>query len=217
MTDFTTTLRHYCRNPKCRSKLPQPVSNPRDGFCSRGCHTAFYRHRCVICEGKIERKAPNQRVCKKSACRRAFRDQKCIGWYNVPSAVKLTQKVPDSIGSKRAVKRDRRPAEHWSGTWTPLHVVAGPPISAESLHGACVGAGQALAEADRANELHRRAAKQGKHGYCRMGKKPKPAATDSPSTAPDDVTARRLPIPSDLSIPTWLRRPMPEAPMAIAA
>ena len=28
MTEFTeTALRHMCRNPRCRSKLPAPVSN----------------------------------------------------------------------------------------------------------------------------------------------------------------------------------------------
>jgi hypothetical protein len=26
---FHEEIRHYCRNPKCRSKLPSPVSNPR--------------------------------------------------------------------------------------------------------------------------------------------------------------------------------------------
>jgi hypothetical protein len=29
MTEFTETLSHYCRNPRWRSKLPVPVSNPR--------------------------------------------------------------------------------------------------------------------------------------------------------------------------------------------
>ena len=31
LVEFTAELRHYCRNPKCRSKLKSPVSNPR-GF-----------------------------------------------------------------------------------------------------------------------------------------------------------------------------------------
>ena len=29
--------RHYCRNPRCRTKLKVPVSNRRDAFCTRGC------------------------------------------------------------------------------------------------------------------------------------------------------------------------------------
>jgi hypothetical protein len=29
MTEFAeTALRHYCRNPRCRSKLSKPVSKP---------------------------------------------------------------------------------------------------------------------------------------------------------------------------------------------
>ena len=47
-------LRHYCRNPRCRTKLAAPVSNPRDAFCCRGCFDSFYLHRCAVCEGPIE-------------------------------------------------------------------------------------------------------------------------------------------------------------------
>jgi hypothetical protein len=42
--------RHYCRNLKCRSKLPAPIENVRKAFCCRGCHSAFYRTRCLVCE-----------------------------------------------------------------------------------------------------------------------------------------------------------------------
>ena len=41
MTEFAAETRYYCRNPKCRSKLPKPVSNEGEAFCARGCHTAF--------------------------------------------------------------------------------------------------------------------------------------------------------------------------------
>jgi hypothetical protein len=54
--------RHYCRNPRCRSKLKQSVADPRDAFCARGCHASFYRHRCLVCEGKMARKTENQLV-----------------------------------------------------------------------------------------------------------------------------------------------------------
>src|SRR5437764_800421 len=50
MTEFTQTLRHYCRNPRCRSKLPSPASDPRKAFCTRGCHSSFYLKRCLVCE-----------------------------------------------------------------------------------------------------------------------------------------------------------------------
>jgi hypothetical protein len=67
------TLRHRCRNPKCRGKLKTPVENERDAFCTRGCYTSFYRHRCLVCEGPIARAVENQKICKKAKCRNAFR------------------------------------------------------------------------------------------------------------------------------------------------
>ena len=55
MTEFAIEVRHYCRNPKCRSKLKSAVSNPREAFCARGCYTSFYRKRCLVCEEAMER------------------------------------------------------------------------------------------------------------------------------------------------------------------
>jgi hypothetical protein len=71
--------RHYCRNPKCRSKLPKPVSNEREAFCARGCHTAFYRKRCLVCEGPIERNRDDQKICRKAKCRSAWRARTAFG------------------------------------------------------------------------------------------------------------------------------------------
>jgi hypothetical protein len=63
MTEFAeTAMRKICRNPKCRSKLPKPVSNPWEAFCVRGCYLGFYRTRCLVCEAKMERKTGNQLV-----------------------------------------------------------------------------------------------------------------------------------------------------------
>ena len=45
MTEFSQALRHMCRNPKCRSKLPAPVPNEREAFCARGCYQSFYLRR----------------------------------------------------------------------------------------------------------------------------------------------------------------------------
>jgi hypothetical protein len=92
--------RHYCRNPKCRTKLPEPVSNPREAFCTRGCFGSFYLHRCLVCEGPIERKREDQKVCRKAKCYRAWRAELCIGRYLPPSSAKLASKTPDSIDPK---------------------------------------------------------------------------------------------------------------------
>jgi hypothetical protein len=71
MTDFDQKMRHRCRNAKCRSKLPPPVANEREAFCARGCHSSFYRKRCLICEAPMERKTEHQPVCGKRRCRNA--------------------------------------------------------------------------------------------------------------------------------------------------
>src|ERR1041384_7259925 len=56
MTEFTQTLRHYCRNPRCRSKLSAPVSDRREAFCTRGCYESFHLKRCRVCEQPLEAK-----------------------------------------------------------------------------------------------------------------------------------------------------------------
>ena len=82
MTEFTHTLRHYCRNPRCRSKLPAPVANEREAFCCRGCYSAFYRTRCRCCEQTIEQPARGQRIiCKKTKCKSAWKGGLGFGRY----------------------------------------------------------------------------------------------------------------------------------------
>jgi hypothetical protein len=65
MIEFTHKARHYCRNPKCRSKLQAPVSNPREGFCAPGCRRSFYLRRCLVCaavaEGRPDAEPQRQR------------------------------------------------------------------------------------------------------------------------------------------------------------
>src|SRR6516162_3493648 len=78
MTEFTQTLRHYCRNPRCRSKLPSPASDPRKAFCTRGCHSSFYLKRCLVCEND----KPTGSTARRKLCRRP----KCEGRYRKNSA-----------------------------------------------------------------------------------------------------------------------------------
>jgi len=49
-------LRHRCRNPKCRGKLPAPTDNLRRAFCTRFCFDSFYRNRCRVCEKDLRKK-----------------------------------------------------------------------------------------------------------------------------------------------------------------
>lgn len=61
-------LRHYCRNQRCKSRLPAPVENPHLAFCCRGCFQGFYRHRCVVCE-----ESSSKLLCHGKACRTEYR------------------------------------------------------------------------------------------------------------------------------------------------
>lgn len=91
-----------------------------------------------------------------------------------------------------------------------LHVIAaGTPITAGAYHGAVVGARDALAEADRVNAAHWKAANEGKYGYRRPDVMP---ATTTPMLTPSKPAVPHQPqlIPDDLTIPAFLlRRPLP--------
>jgi hypothetical protein len=117
MSDFAVELRHRCRNPKCRSKLPAPVSNEREAFCCRGCFNAFYRHRCLICEQEMDRKNEGQKVCSKRKCRNALRQLKtagsALGRYFPRSASLAPQEVPDFIESESASANSRAAVTPW--------------------------------------------------------------------------------------------------------
>ena len=133
----------YCRHRKCRTKLKKPVSNRREAFCARGCHTSFYLNRCLSCEGPIQRRNKTQRVCQKSQCRNAWRAKAGFGRYLPSTVVSSASKTPISIGSKWAPRQDR--------AWDQI---AGPKLTASQLYCGLVGAVQAVAEADQKNRPH---------------------------------------------------------------
>ena len=94
MIEFTQQLRHYCRYPRCRSKLPKPVANEREAFCARGCHSAFYRKRCLVCEQPMEQPKRGLRIiCKKAKCKNAWDTKLGFGRY-APSGAGLIQESP---------------------------------------------------------------------------------------------------------------------------
>ena len=110
MTDFVADVRHRCRNPRCRSKLPAPVENPRNAFCVRGCFTSFYRHRCLVCEQEFARRRDDQHICNRRKCKSAFRrnrEQFFAKWYQDPSSVKLGVKNPTKPGTFWCDKQGR--------------------------------------------------------------------------------------------------------------
>lgn len=134
MTEFTRELKHYCRNPRCRMKLPQPVENTREQFCCRGCYLGFYRFRCLICEEPIERKTEYRQICTKHKCSMALQAvQRHLGTAPLLGRF-ATSKRPEKPALKVVGRQDRR-AISW-------HIVAGPPngISANAFYCATVGA-----------------------------------------------------------------------------
>jgi hypothetical protein len=157
MTEFEQDLRHKCRNPRCRMNLPAPVSNPREAFCTRGCHTSFYLHRCLVCEGPLERKREAQKVCRKAQCRSAWQGKGGFGRYVASSPANKAQETPNACGSAGASKPVERPLWRLAA--------AGAPVSANAYHCAIVGADFAMVEADRSNAAHWRAAAKGERGY----------------------------------------------------
>jgi hypothetical protein len=89
-------------------------------------------------------------------------------------------------------------------------LVAGSPLSASAFHCAGVGAGWAIAEADRTNSAHWRAAEEEKQGY-RLPCKPTVDLSQIESTVNTTVVTAAaarpdLSIPDDLTIPDFLRR-----------
>jgi hypothetical protein len=104
------SLRHYCRNPKCRSKLPKPVENAHRAFCTRGCHQGFYRRRCAVCERKLPPGPANRLLCRRTPCKAEFRRFPHLYiWQagSLPQTVKRPPKTSIKPGIKNGLKRDR--------------------------------------------------------------------------------------------------------------
>jgi hypothetical protein len=128
MTDFAADTRHYCRNPRCRSKLPSPVANARDAFCVRGCFNSFYLHRCLVCEGAIEQpKRGRRQLCKRAKCRNALARGLSLGRYHHAPSAKVISERAESIDVLRAPAGDR-----------PWRIMAGPQLTASQFHCATI-------------------------------------------------------------------------------
>ena len=129
-------LRHYCRNVRCRQKLPGPTDNERAAFCCRGCWESFHRRRCIVCGEQFTRKAEHQRLCRRAKCKSDFR--------RLPSLYRrFEREAGHTSGSARrpletsikpgieiALEADRAP---------PWVQVAGPALTVEQFHLATLG------------------------------------------------------------------------------
>jgi hypothetical protein len=202
MTEFTQTLRHYCRNPRCRSKLPSPASDPRKAFCTRGCHSSFYLNRCLVCE--------NDKPAGSTARRKLCRRPKCEGRYRKNSAhysflgadTTSAANVPrsaQSTGIKSADFDDR-----------PWHIVAGPKITAAVYHCATLPVDPETAKRiAAANDRHR--IRQETAWSRPRPPAPKEMQSDWKPCSPSVLVA------DDLSIPDFLKREPAASPEGLAA
>jgi hypothetical protein len=105
--------RHRCRNPRCKIQLKETVANPRDAFCCASCEAGFYRTHCRVCEKELGDAKRNSRreLCGRRQCRnqfRSFRAQFFSVWY--PNAIGASKPEKSSITStpKTGIKSDRR-------------------------------------------------------------------------------------------------------------
>jgi len=126
MIEFAQTLRHYCRNPRCRSKLPSPASDPRKAFCTRGCHSSFYLKRCIVCENdKPAGSTARRKLCQRPKCEGRYRKNSAHYLFlgaDTTSAANVLRSA-QSTGIKSAGLDDR-----------PWYIVAGPKITAAVYH-----------------------------------------------------------------------------------
>jgi hypothetical protein len=105
---MTAALRHYCRNPRCRSKLVEPAENTHAAFCAKGCYEQYHRRRCIVCEAEFKRNAGNQLTCGRRRCRSEVRKWPALyrpfhhGPVSGPQTVKLSSETPILQGSKPA-------------------------------------------------------------------------------------------------------------------
>jgi hypothetical protein len=114
------TARHYCRNPRCKMKLAEPVDTERRAFCTPGCHTSFYKSRCRVCEDPIhvakQRLGPKRILCRKDDCRREYRRNPDL--YEGPNAVPATPlagcvRISSEVPVKWAFKAGDKAARGW--------------------------------------------------------------------------------------------------------
>src|SRR6516225_7916977 len=194
MTEFTQTLRHYCRNPRCRSKLPSPAFDPRKAFCTRGCHSSFYLKRCLVCE--------NDKPAGSTARRKLCRRPKCEGRYRKNSAhysflgadTASAANVPRSAQST-GIKRADFDAR-------PCYIVAGPKVSACVYHCATLPVDPDIAA--RVNAANDRDRIRREIAWCRAARPPIPIDVTVQSRWEPCVPS--VPIADDLSIPDFLKR-----------
>jgi hypothetical protein len=151
----SSNARHLCRNPRCRSKLKAPTDNLRRAFCCRGCHSQFYRTRCLVCEKELPPGRSDRRFCRRPSCRSQYRRNPILFNFDKPKTDRTTG--PADLSLKSPIKSGTFGGLETDRTW---RIVAGPELTPEQLRLA-IGTDydrQVLRENFRANAKHWNAA-----------------------------------------------------------
>ena len=101
-------------------KLKQPVGVAR-AFCCRGCHSSFYRKRCLVCEGEMVRRSENQLICGKRRCRNGLEASQNRTGYLGPSGVISPLINPHKMGTETMPRE--RPTSLFANA--PLNILGG--------------------------------------------------------------------------------------------
>ena len=119
-------IRHRCRNPRCRLKLPAPVENEHRAFCTHGCYESFYRNRCRVCERDL-RKTGKRGDAGRLYCRPPANCRREAEKWPEKYAGGLRARFPEtklrsahSTGLKIGIESDRPPGQclahyRWGG------------------------------------------------------------------------------------------------------
>jgi hypothetical protein len=106
---MSSELRHRCRNPRCRLKLAEPVANEHLAFCTPGCHSSFYRRRCLVCEKDLPAGPAHRKTCKSAKCRSEYR--RFPHAYLYAKNVERPLRKPIKSGTETCINSER--GWHW--------------------------------------------------------------------------------------------------------
>jgi hypothetical protein len=123
---MNAALRHRCRNPRCGLKLPEPVGNAHKAFCCGGCHSVFYRTRCLVCEkdtgtnpltGEKRKRLGQRKFCGRKCKAEARQFPHVYAWV-LPDPVRRTwsSRNADKTGLKTDTAGDQ-PTVHCLRHW----------------------------------------------------------------------------------------------------
>jgi len=111
-------LRHYCRNQRCRLKLPAPIENEHKAFCCRGCFESFYLHRCRVCEKPLRDRRGGRLYCRPpNKCAAEAQKWRHVYAYGLsPQKTESDVRSAHSTGLKTRLRAAHRCLREWF--WT---------------------------------------------------------------------------------------------------